>query len=235
MKPPIIEGPFLETNMIRKLLVPVVLSILLLAGCVTSQSNPISAQEAPVDPPAVEQPQEVQAKVKVQLYSMSVGEDYFRIRLRIHNLSDVHTTLVQEVVLSTGETLVECFVFSPGMHIIDMHSQSGMTEKTVREMFIYPATIEGVDLHRGVFGHLPQNKDGSLKTDIPFYFNMQYQMQYKTQGRVVEDNKPAGVRWSITYEPGEVPKVTLRVPGKTYTCTVEDDVEPEEEPEGEDY
>ena len=54
----------------------------------------------------------------------------------------------------------------------------------------------------GDFAQLPENMDGSLKTNIGPFFNVEYQKNHKTQGKVVKDDRTNSIYWSIIFHDG---------------------------------
>ncbi len=93
---------------------------------------------------------------------------------------------VQEIEFHDGTVLVECFKMEQWEYVYDRHLWSD--SKAVRSMKVYLAVVDGVDWDHKGFAHLPQNKDGSLKTNVSAHFNFTYQQYHKTQGSVVKQS-----------------------------------------------
>lgn len=68
-----------------------------------------------------------------------------------------------------------------------------------RVVRFYPAFIEGTHATDLGFSHLPQNRTGSLITDIPENFNESHQRNYETRGKVVQDDRARARFYSIRY------------------------------------
>lgn len=78
----------------------------------------------------------------------------------------------------------------------------------------YPGYVEGTDGTDLGFAHLPQNRDGSMVTDIPENFNESHQRSHKTEGRVVQDDRAHSHWYNMRYhwwrEPtGQRPQATF--------------------------
>lgn len=121
-----------------------------------------------------------------------------RLRVRFEHEED-YEGFVQEVRLDTGETLVEYF---DGCCVVDNHWRGSLNSET--HCVVYPATVEDIDATTTGFGHLPENRDGTVKTRIGPGFNSSYQKKYKTQGRVVKDLRAKATRWRIEWKDGRV-------------------------------
>lgn len=119
----------------------------------------------------------------------------YMIKVRFHEYTE-YEGLIQEVELESGYVLVEYFRISD-WNPTCRDGHSGVNSNGVRRMFVYPANVEGVDLRRGTFGHLPQNSDGSKVTNISPFFNQTYQMCHETRGRIVKEDKSLGFTWSF--------------------------------------
>jgi len=63
----------------------------------------------------------------------------------------------------------------------------------------YPGYVEDADWTRLGFTHLPQNRDGSILTDIPPNFNESHQRNYELRGRVVQDDRDKGQFYYMRY------------------------------------
>ncbi len=159
--------------------------------------------------------------VGIQMKHMNIGDNWFNVRLRFSEQTK-YNCLVQEIQFKRKRwgssvmkefTLVEVFGFYDRETLVDYH-RSSFIDETEREMFLYPATVIGVDWRNDIkkdFGHLPQNEDGSVVTNAPTYLNRSYQANNKTQGVIIESAKHLGVRWSIKFKKG---KMTVRLPNR---------------------
>ncbi|MBK9974360.1 MAG: hypothetical protein IPP14_06270 [Planctomycetes bacterium] len=58
----------------------------------------------------------------------------------------------------------------------------------------YPAYVDGADWTDLGFAHLPQTRNGALKTVIPGNFNESHQRSHRIQGRIVQDDRQSE-RW----------------------------------------
>jgi hypothetical protein len=63
----------------------------------------------------------------------------------------------------------------------------------------YPGYVEGADGTELGFAHLPQNRDGSMVTDIPDNFNESHQRNHETKGRVVQDDRANSHWYNMRY------------------------------------
>ena len=63
-----------------------------------------------------------------------------------------------------------------------------------RVVRFYPAYVEGTDSTHLGFAHLPQNRDGSIVTNIPENFNETHQKNYDTRGLVGQCDR-ANAKW----------------------------------------
>lgn len=63
-----------------------------------------------------------------------------------------------------------------------------------RVVRFYPGFVEGADWTRLGFAHLPENRTGSLVTDIPENFNETHQSRYDHRGRILQDDRERA-RW----------------------------------------
>jgi len=90
----------------------------------------------------------------------------------------------------------------------DRHYDSGyasgiekLREITVeRRVRVYPALVEGADWTFYGFAHVPENRDGSLMTNIPPNFNRSHQERFQMRGRVVADAREASREYVLRYE-----------------------------------
>jgi hypothetical protein len=155
-----------------------------------------------------------QEEVRVRINSVVVESYGFDIRIEFLENSDL-PGLIQEIEMLDKDgnvlyTLVEYFD-TPGGRLlpmrVDRHSWFGF-DYHKRRMFIYPAWVDGADLDTNGFAHLPRNKDGSMITNIPDRINSDYQENYETRGFVLEEDRNAGVFWSVEFIRG-VLEVTL--------------------------
>jgi hypothetical protein len=116
---------------------------------------------------------------------------HYTLRMRI-----VGTDCVQELSLtnkfdpSMNTQLVECFHVGAG----DIDTHSGFRGET-REMLIYPASVEGVELVKG-WGILPQNLNGSFVTASNAMLELGASYEGRaTQGRVTSADMARAIRW----------------------------------------
>jgi hypothetical protein len=63
-----------------------------------------------------------------------------------------------------------------------------------RVVRFYPAYVEGADWTELGFAHLPQNREGSIITDIPDNFNETHQRAHELKGAVLQDDR-GRARW----------------------------------------
>lgn len=138
--------------------------------------------------------------IVLELVSLSIDDDHYEVIIEIKNFSE-YDHIIQEVKLSDGSTLVECFHVQPGDSIIDNHRDR--IDDRDRRMIIYPGIVEGADW-KSAFAHLPQNHDGSAITTVGSAFNSVYQQNYETTGEVVEEFRDALTRWSIDYDDNQI-------------------------------
>jgi hypothetical protein len=68
-----------------------------------------------------------------------------------------------------------------------------------RVVRFYPAYIEGVDETDHGFSHLPQNRDGSIVTDIPGNFNESHQRAHELKGAILQDDRQRARWYYIRY------------------------------------
>ena len=147
--------------------------------------------------------------VQVELIEAEADLRTFSVKIHMYIWEKDYDCLVQEVYLPGGSVLVEVFRLPHGQFLrcsYDHHTikhDKDFQGIYNRKMFIYPATAEGVDWDDD-FAHLPQNRDGSVKTLIGRDFNKSYQEDHETRGKVVTDKKEAGFWWSIEWQDGGV-------------------------------
>jgi hypothetical protein len=154
------------------------------------------------------------ASVQIELNDTDATFTEFSVKINFYEWEADYDCLVQEIFLPGGTMLVEVFMMENGQQLscrYDHHSAS--TDNDFygvhhRRMFVYPANVEGVDWDYN-FGHLPENMDGSVKTNISATFNERYQKKHKTQGKVVSDRRDIGFWWSIEWKNGNV---TVQIP-----------------------
>lgn len=144
--------------------------------------------------------------------STAIGQtDGFLVNVTLYNLSEDYTGLIQEVRFDNGYVLVEWFHVAPGYGTRDHHVGPDNGSRT---MMVYPADVEGIDgpVVDGavIWAHLPENLDGSVKTNVGPNFNADYQRQYKTQGKVTRANREGAVFWRVDHE-GDDLVVTIPV------------------------
>lgn len=143
-------------------------------------------------------------------------EDDWSAKFKFYEWDDEYDHWIQEVYLPNGDILVEVFNLVNGQMLscrVDHHRTKygvGPSGKEVRLVYSYMGKVEGVDWNsNGTFAHLPQNRDGTVVTDIGSNFNEAYQKSNETRGRIVSDNRPEGFWWSLTYEDG---KLSVQIP-----------------------
>lgn len=120
-----------------------------------------------------------------------------KIQVRFHHNVSGYDGVVQELLLPSGETLVEYF----RNHGDDFHDMKA--SDSWHECLIYPANVEGVDATGSGYAQLPQNLDGSVKTTTGEKFNGWYWKDYKTQGRVTKAARHLATRWKVTWIDGK--------------------------------
>lgn len=187
-----------------KFLLTLLFVSILLIGCASTKNTYTPIEPEPKQPP----------KVSLQIIYMHVTMYSYEIRLRIKEWSDEYTGVIQELIMSNGYKLVEYFELINGefaYSTYDKHSTKSIKGLHVRYMRIYPAKVEGLDM-RGNFGQLPQNRTGSVVTRIGPFFNEAYQSGFKTQGKVIADDRANSIYWSSYFQNG-ILKIVL--PDKT--------------------
>lgn len=68
-----------------------------------------------------------------------------------------------------------------------------------RVVRFYPGYVEDADWTTLGFAHLPQNRTGSIVTDIPENFNESHQSRHDHRGRVVQDDRARGKWYHMRY------------------------------------
>ena len=68
-----------------------------------------------------------------------------------------------------------------------------------RVVRFYPGFVEGADWTELGFAHLPQNRTGSMVTDIPENFNESHQRKHDHLGEVLQDDRQRGRFYSMRY------------------------------------
>lgn len=68
-----------------------------------------------------------------------------------------------------------------------------------RVVRFYPGFVEGADWTDLGFAHLPENRTGSLITDIPENFNESHQRNHDHRGAVLQDHREGGRFYSMRY------------------------------------
>lgn len=71
--------------------------------------------------------------------------------------------------------------------------------EVTRDVKLYPAMVENADFTFLGFAHLPRNRDGNVKTDVPPSFNRRYQERHETRGSILADDRDAGLNYHISY------------------------------------
>ena len=161
----------------------------LLVSCISCTSFRRLPEVAPGEP-----------AVFVQVYDIETKEGspnewvhlYFS-----HNVSG-YEGFVQEVAGKDGDILVEYF---HGRRTSDHHWRSESDTWSV--CIVYPATVEGIDATPSGWGHLPQNRTGSVVTNVGPEFNSKYQKNYETRGIVVKDARHLATTWTVSWTGGK--------------------------------
>lgn len=160
--------------------------------------------------------------MQIKVDSKYADKDNWSVKFKFFEWDDEYDHWIQEVHLSNGMTLVEVFWLRNGRMLscrVDHHRTSWDHPPEgvkIRSIYSYMGRVEGVDWNAyGTFAHLPQNRDGSIKTTITDEFNTKYQERNETRGRIVADNRSEGFWWSIRFEEG---KLSLQIPeANTYS------------------
>lgn len=180
--------------MVHKLFLPI-LSVLILACCSTT-------------PNVRKQPDTVVVDVRMFEVSMEQG---FSAKVHIYEWSEL-PGIVSEVYLPDGYLLVEYFDTPNGKMLDgqwDNHWVQSPGLSYERYIFTYPAEVEGADKTEYGFAELPQNRDGSVRSNTdPKTFNLAYHRKHKRQGKIVSDRRDLGRWWRIIYN-GVTKEVTL--------------------------
>lgn len=149
------------------------------------------------------------ASVQIAVDKSEASMKRFSVKLEFYEWEDEYDCLVQEIFLPGGSTLVEVFKMENGRFLrcrIDHHRMEydeDFLGVYTRRMFLYPANVEGVDWRRN-FAHLPENRDGSVRTTVGPGFNESYQEDHETRGRIVNDDRANGFWWTLEWQNGEV-------------------------------
>lgn len=197
-----------------KTLLMLLLVSVLLVGCASTNNTYAPIEPEPKQPP----------KVSLQIIYMHVTMYSYEIRLRFKEWSDEYTGVIQELIMNNGYKLVEYFELVNGefaYSTFDKHSAKFIKGSHIRYMRIYPAKVEGLDM-RNNFGQLPKNRTGSVVTKISPLFNKRYQDNFKTQGKVIEDDRENSIYWSSYFQDGVLrivlpDKTEIRI-GSTHTA-----------------
>lgn len=169
-----------------------ILLLLLLSGCCVPR---MELDELPDNQP-----------VSIELLDQEApsSDGIFRVRVRFYERTE-YQGLLQELDLGHGQTLVEYFRMVDGrmeMCHKDVHfSERGSFE--IRKMRIYPADVAGVD-YSNSFAMLPQNMDGSVRTNTGPNFNASYLKNHQVRGRVVRCDPARSAYWKIEYDNGKL-------------------------------
>lgn len=149
------------------------------------------------------------ANVQMSVDKIESSFSSFNIQVQFYEWEDDWDFLVQEVFLPGGTTLVEVFRMENGQFLSCRYDHHHVKYDVDffgvyhRRMFVYPAEVEGVDWDKD-FAHLPENRDGTVKTTVGSNFNEKYQKNHVTKGRVIADRRDQGFWWSIEWKNGEV-------------------------------
>lgn len=118
------------------------------------------------------------------------------IRLRFEESTEFEH-LVSEIQIDGLGSLVECWKTGFGGYTdIDWHT--GMSVGEVRDCITYPAEVADVEWSNN-FGHVKQNLDGSVVSNIPAWWNREYQENYPNwrNGRVVRADRSHATHWQV--------------------------------------
>ncbi|MBX3460135.1 MAG: hypothetical protein KF696_09290 [Planctomycetes bacterium] len=200
----------------------IVLLLLLLGGCATV-GNYVAAPIEPARLPEYTLELEVRGQPEwdEDRYEVSLG---FELRAKDEfSYNAVVQEIVQEVVYTRYDgreiretlTLVEAFKltrigYDDGGRVVyrlpsfqrDRHYERGYlsvgpmieTVDVWRVVRFYPGYVEGADWTTLGFAHLPQNRTGSIVTDIPDNFNETHQRNHELKGAVLQDHRD-NARW----------------------------------------
>ncbi len=159
---------------------------LLMVGCVSVRMLP---EVAPGE-----------SAVFIQVYRVGVEKDSPNEAIRLYFSHNVpgYEGFVQEVAGESGVVLVEYF---HGNRTGDYHWRGDPDTWSV--CIVYPATVEGIDATSSGWGHLPQNRTGSVVTNVGPGWNSNYQKKHKTQGKVVKDARHLATTWTATWTGGK--------------------------------
>lgn len=97
----------------------------------------------------------------------------------------------------SGKVVYRLPSFQRDRHFERGYLSVGPMVKTIdvwRVVRYYPGYVEGADWTNLGFAHLPEARDGCLKTVIPPNFNESHQKAHAISGRVVQDDR-AGAGW----------------------------------------
>ena len=155
--------------------------------------------------------QESTKYVNVTLDEAYLKDKSFHSYVKLWEDTD-YSWIIQEITLSSGVTIVECF-YTPDGQLLpwqrDYHYMETPWPYHMRSMVVYPGEVEGADTTILGFAMLPENRDGSVKTTTGLLFNEQYRKNHKLQGRIVDCDKSMGVTWTLVYDCG---KMTIWLP-----------------------
>lgn len=131
------------------------------------------------------------------------GKQMMALYLKIYEFSDM-PGIINEIHMPYNRKLVEYFDTPNGAFAAnqrDKHATIGLTGNQKRYIYTYPAEVTGVDATSLGFAELPQNRDGSVVTNVDHNnFNKEHNDTHKRQGRVVRDERNKGRWWSVYYD-----------------------------------
>jgi hypothetical protein len=221
------------------------IAILLLAagGCAmvgNYRASPVAPSQLPQYTLELElrgQPEWDEDRYEVSLGFELIARDEFAYNCIVQEI-------VQEVVYRRSDgreiretlTLVEAFKLArigldENMNVVyrlpsfqrDRHYERGYlsvgpmiaTVDVWRVVRFYPAYVQEADWTTLGFAHLPQNRTGSIVTDIPDNFNESHQRGYDLKGKVVQDDRDQAKFYHMRYhwyrEPeGKRPQATFQ-------------------------
>lgn len=149
----------------------------------------------------------------------------YHIYVRMWENTD-YDYIIQEFTMSNGGSVVECWHVPDGQFGInhrDHHYTTSAWPMHARQMVVYPGTVKDADFTSAGFAMLPENMDGSLKTDIGPRFNRSYRYKgvlnphtgklefepgngtnHEIRGRITDCDRSLGVTWNFKYERGKL-------------------------------
>ena len=120
----------------------------------------------------------------------------------------------------TGEVVYRLPSFQRDRHYERGYESVGPMIKQIdvwRVIRFYPAYVQGADWTDLGFAHLPQNRTGSVVTDIPENFNESHQRKHELKGEIVQDDRTQSHWYNMRYHWWREP--TGNRPQATFTFT----------------